>query len=140
MQWHTVEAQVVTGYPGSHGSAEDLMLAQSTVFVPRQAALSKQGLPETGATLISAAVIAPNCTTAPNYTAVQTGKACPKPAAHTGRPKSYYVQLGCALLPCVSALHVGMKIPARAQDESACHTGRCRRGCFQTTHRRVIAG
>ena len=61
-----------------------------------QAALSKQGLPQTGATLISAAVIHPNCTTAPNYTATQTGKPCPKPAAHTGRSKSYYVQLGCA--------------------------------------------
>ena len=69
----------------------------------RQAALSKQGLPETGATLISAAIIAPNCTTAPNYTASQTGKACPKPAAHTGRPKSYYVQLGCAPRHSVSS-------------------------------------
>ena len=52
------------------------------------------------------AIIAPNCTTAPNYTASQTGKACPKPAAHTGRPKSYYVQLGCAPRQlCVFAMH-----------------------------------
>ena len=62
-----------------------------------QAALSQQGLSQTGATLISASVITPNCSTAPNYTAAQTGRSCPKPVAHTGKSHAYYVQLGCAL-------------------------------------------
>ena len=64
-----------------------------------QAALSQQGLPQTGATLIGASVIAPNCSTAPNFTAAQTGKPCPKAAVHTGKSHAYYVQLGCALQP-----------------------------------------